>query len=149
MTNFHPATYAERWALDAPQWSELENLGDVVQVGDLPEGADFAEKLVRRFFRLCEHRLTQKRLLALIKSIIEGDDSGLRLIRLVNLVTGRPVLRDGETASTAVLRWQLVGMILAGSAMGRYIRPVEPIASAPEDQVVAILAPSIRAALAR
>jgi hypothetical protein len=149
VANLHPAMQAERWMLDAPSWDELQDAELVAELDAMPERADQAERILRRFLRLCEHPVTRKRTLKMVRSIIEGDNTGLRLFRMLNLVTGRRVLKDSENTSAAVVRWQLVAMILAGVALGRYIRDVEPVCSASEDQLVAIVAPSIRAALAR
>ncbi len=149
VANLHPATYAERWAIDPPAWEELDDAELVAALDAMPEKADFAERLLRRFLRLCEHPVTRKRMRKTVKSLIEGDNTGRRLFWLVNMVTGRRVLKESETNAAVVLRWQLVGMILAGVAMGRYIRHVEPVCSVDEDQLVAIVTPSIRAALAR
>lgn len=149
MANLHPAMHAERWMLDAPTWDELHDAELVAELDAMSEKVDQAERILRRFLRLCEHPVTSKRTLKVVQSIIEGDDTGLRLIRMVNLVTGRRVLKDSENNAAAVLRWQLVAMILAGVAMGRYIRQVEPVCSVTEDQLVAVVVPSLRAALAR
>jgi hypothetical protein len=45
------------------------------------------------------------------------------------------------------MRLELVASQLIGLAMARYVIQVEPIASASIDEVVALAAPSIRAAL--
>lgn len=149
VAHLHPAMHAERWTLDAPGWSTLAEDDLVVDLGELPEKADAAEKLLRRFLRLCEHPVTRGRMLKLVTSVIEGDDTGMRIFRMLNLVTGRRVVKDVDSTSAAVLRWQLVGMILAGVAMGRYLRQVEPVCSVSEDQLVAIVVPTLRAAMAR
>lgn len=106
---------------------------------------DRAERLVRQWLRLCEHPRTRKHTLALIQSSVEGSIAGQRLLRLL----GR--LNRGQFALTTperVLATQVVTATLAGLAVSRYIRPVEPLASAEIDDVVAIVAPAVRAALA-
>ena len=116
-----------------------------------PEGGfyvpqDQAERIVVRFLRLCEHPLTSKRTLAMVKSVIEGDQTGMRVFRLVNLVAGsRPA--NGANLQQAIMRRMVIGVLLAGVGMGRYLRHVEPFASASEELVVKMVAPSIRAAL--
>jgi len=114
--------------------------------GDFYVPQDQAERIVVRFLRLCEHPLTSRRTLAVVKSVIEGDQTGLRVFRLVNLVTGsRPA--TGTNAQQAIMRRMVIGVLLAGVGMGRYLRHVEPFASASEELVVKMVAPSIRAAL--
>jgi hypothetical protein len=114
--------------------------------GDYYVPQDQAERIVVRFLRLCEHPLTSKRTLAMVKSVIEGDETGMRVFRLVNLVTGsRPA--TGTNLQQAIMRRMVIGVLLAGVGMGRYLRHVEPFASASEELVVTMVAPSIRAAL--
>ena len=114
--------------------------------GDYYVPQDQAERIVVRFLRLCEHPLTSKRTLAMVKSVIEGDETGMRVFRLVNLVTGsRPA--TGTNLQQAIMRRMVIGVLLAGVGMGRYLRHVEPFASASEELVVKMVAPSIRAAL--
>jgi len=124
---------------------------DALEAFERPAGPAFeprdqAERIVVRFLRLCEHPLTRKRTLGLISSILEGDETGTRVIWLVNLMTGSR-LAGGENVQAALMRRQLVGVILAGLGAGRYVRRVEPVASATEEQIVELVAPSIRAAL--
>lgn len=152
MPNFH-AQYVERWSVDAPSWDELDDERLVTELeggleGGPVERADRAERLIRRFLRLCEHPRTSRRLLALVQSAVEGDDAGLRLMRVVDLVN-RTRLRVRESSAERAMATQVVAMVLAGVAMQRYVRPVEPLASADEDQVVTVVAPVLRAALAR
>src|SRR4249919_2132193 len=98
--------------LDAGSW-DFAGADDPIEMtirrveGDHYVPEDQAERIVVRFLRLCEHPLTRKRTLALVKSVIEGDDTGMRVFRLVNLVTGsRPA--TGANMQQAIMRRMVI-----------------------------------------
>lgn len=105
-----------------------------------------AERLVRRFLRLCEHPRTAERMRRSIRAtVIDGPESqrALRLTRF--LVEHR--LAQRSSVQESALRWQLVASQLVGVAMMRYEWRIEPIASEDLEALVRRTAPMISAAL--
>lgn len=105
------------------------------------------ERLVRFAFALLENPAARERVLAVLRAAATNEQM-TRLIRgfMVREVVGpiaaalavpRPELR-AELAMT-----QVVGLI-----MGRYLLEVEPLASAPVDELVPLLAPTLQRYLA-
>ncbi len=108
--------------------------------------ADFTERLLRRFLLLCESPRTQRRVLALVRGSVSNARAGRRFYSLVNRVVLNPVAR-GMGVETSAVRLELVGSQLIGLAMIRYVLKVEPIASLAVDDLVTLMAPSVRQAL--
>lgn len=107
---------------------------------------DTAERLLRRFLTLCESPRTSARMLSMVKGALEHEGSGRRFYSIFNAVVLSPVMRLGGLKSNAV-RGELVASQLIGLAMMRYVIKVEPICSLDREDVVALMAPAIRAAL--
>lgn len=107
---------------------------------------DFAERLLLRFLRLCENPRTRHRTLALVKGSVSGGRRGRRFYALLNRVVVHPFARAAGVRTSA-LRVELVASQLTGVAMMRYVLEVEPIASAPVEDLAHEMAPSLRAAL--
>jgi hypothetical protein len=107
---------------------------------------DFTERLLRRFLLLCESPRTQERALALVRGSVSNARSGKAFYALVNRVVVNPVAKAMGVQSSAV-RMELVGSQLIGMAMLRYVLKVEPMASLEVDELVALMAPPLRAAL--
>ena len=108
--------------------------------------ADFTERLLRRFLLLCESPRTQRRVLALVRGSVSNARAGRRFYALVNRVVLNPVARSVGVEASAV-RLELIGSQLIGLAMIRYVLQVEPIASLAVDDLVPLMAPSVRATL--
>jgi hypothetical protein len=107
---------------------------------------DFTERVLRRFLLLCESPRTQRRALALVRGSVGNARLGRRFYALVNRAVLNPVARAMGVESSAV-RVELVGAQLIGLAMLRYVLEVEPIASMEIDDLVPMMAPSLRATL--
>jgi len=105
---------------------------------------DAAERLLRRFIGLCEHPRTRERAARLVRGSVRD---GRRVYPVLNRVVLSPVARSTGLPESA-LRWELVASQLVGMAMMRYVLEVEPIASLDVDELVARMAPAVRAALA-
>lgn len=139
------------WVVDATGNGVRANLTEIEVVGDEPPESpelvgDFAEKLVRRFLRLCESPRTRDRMLGMVRTSVDGDGGGAKFYARLNRMVVHPLARvSGVHASAS--RWELVGAQLVGVAMMRYVLAVEPIASADAEDIVAQLAPAIRATL--
>ncbi len=108
--------------------------------------ADFTERLLRRFLLLCESPRTQRRALALVRGSVSNARAGKAFYALVNRVVLHPVAR-AMGVETSAIRLELIGSQLIGVAMIRYVLKVEPIASLGVDDLVALMAPPLRAAL--
>lgn len=85
-------------------------------------------------------------MLSMVKGALEHEGSGRRFYSIFNAVVLSPVMRLGGLKSNAV-RGELVASQLIGLAMMRYVIKVEPICSLDREDVVALMAPAIRAAL--
>lgn len=107
---------------------------------------DFAEKLVRRFLQQFENEKTRPRMMRLLKSSFTSAREGRMFYRVLAASVVNPVARAAGVHSSAV-RMELVVGQLSGTAIMRYVLRVEPLASASVDEVVAQLAPAIRATL--
>jgi hypothetical protein len=107
---------------------------------------DFTERVLRRFLLLCESPRTRRRALALVRGSVGNARLGRRFYALVNRAVLNPVARAMGVETSAV-RVELVGAQLIGLAMLRYVLEVEPIASMEIDDLVPLMAPSLRATL--
>lgn len=107
---------------------------------------DFAEVLLRRFLLLCENPRTRERMLKMVRGASGSARAGRRLYRLINRVVLHPVM--GRTpVSASSIRWELAASQLVGIATLRYVVRLEPMASLPVDEVVAIAAPALATVL--
>ena len=104
---------------------------------------DFTERLLRRFLLVCENPRTRRRALALVQGSVSNARAGRRFYALVNRVVLNPVARAMGVETSAV-RMELVGSQLIGLAMIRYVLKVEPVASLDIDDLVPLMAPSLR-----
>lgn len=107
---------------------------------------DLTERLLRRFLLLCESPRTRRTALALVRGSVGNARAGKRFYALVNRSVLNPVARAMGVETSAV-RVELLGSQLIGLAMIRYVLEVEPIASLSIDELVPLMAPSLRAAL--
>ncbi len=112
-----------------------------------PAGSgDLTERMLRRFLLLCENPRTSRRVLGLVRSSVGDAAAGRRFYALVNRAVLHPVARLMRVETSAV-RLELAGSQLIGLAMLRYVLEVEPVASLEIDELVAMMAPSVRQAL--
>jgi hypothetical protein len=84
--------------------------------------------------------------LALVRGSVSNGRAGKRLYALVNKAVLNPVARSMGVQTSAV-RLELAAAQLIGLAMIRYVLEVEPIASLDLDDLVPMMAPSLRQAL--
>ena len=115
-------------------------MSDVVLVEDV------AVRLVRRFLLLCESPRTRATVVRLTRRSAGSARAGRALYRMVSRMVVNPVARATGVQASA-LRTELVVAQLVGIAMLRYVVKIEPLASATVDEVVALAAPAMRAAL--
>ncbi len=107
---------------------------------------DFAIRLLRRFLLLCESPRTRQRMMRLVRQSTQVGPGAPRLYGWINRIMQSPRLMPERRAMSA-MKTELVASQLIGLAMTRYVLKLEPLASAPVDDVVRMVAPSIAAAL--
>jgi hypothetical protein len=107
---------------------------------------DFSDRLLRAFLSLCENPRTRQGTLRMVRSSVGSARAGRAFYRVLNRTVVNPVARATGVQASA-LRYELVCGQLVGLAMMRYVLQVEPVASAPADDIVRQFAPAIRATL--
>lgn len=100
-----------------------------------------AQRLLRMFLDLWRHPDGRAAFLALMRSVATNDQAAMMLRQFIERVM---LARISEALGIPKLR--LTGMIsqVMGIAMARFIVGVEPLASAGEDELVAVVAPVLQ-----
>jgi hypothetical protein len=114
--------------------------------GTVDSAGDFSDRLLRTFLALCESPRTRHGMLRMVRASVGSARAGRAFYRVLNSTVVNPVARATGVHASA-MRLELVGSQLVGLAMTRYVLRVEPVASAPVDEVVRQFAPAIRATL--
>jgi hypothetical protein len=108
---------------------------------------DFAERLVRRFFDACEAPRRRARTDRLLRRTARSALAGTRRWTIMNaLVMSRVSTMVG--INDRAKRTQLITAHLLGLAYARYVFKVEPLASLPVEQIIALSVPVVRHYLA-
>ena len=110
----------------------------------LEPGVDgLGERVVRFFLSVWEEPTARGPFLAVIRSV-SGHEESAAMFR--EFITDQVLVRVAAALDrpNARLRATLVASQLIGLAMVRYVVQVEPLASAPADQVVAAVAPTVQ-----
>lgn len=117
---------------------------DLVLDGVLDGGADgLGERLLRRLLTAWDRPGEPNPMIILVRSAVSHEESTVLLRRFVtDQLLGRLV--GAIAAPQPDLRASLVGSQLIGLVMARFIVRVEPLASAPVEQVVAAIAPTLQ-----
>lgn len=128
-------------------WADAEP-GQIDEAASRLETArrDRADWITRRFFQLCEHPRTRERTLAAVRSSAGEAVAGRLLIGIVGRLLKASLGRSRRVDDSAVTA-ELVAAQLAGIAVLRYVTEAEPIASLPVEDLVARVAPAVRATL--
>jgi hypothetical protein len=114
----------------------------------LDPSEDLAIVLLRRFLRLCEHPRTRQRMIRMVRQSTQPGPDGPRLYGWINRTLQHPRFQPlVERRGMSAMKAELVGAQLIGLAMVRYVLRLEPMASAPVEEVVRLAAPALRAAL--
>ncbi|HEX6497550.1 MAG TPA: TetR family transcriptional regulator [Micromonosporaceae bacterium] len=103
------------------------------------------ERLVRTFVSVWDDPVTGPAAVAVFRTGMRHDWSQ-RILRefLTTQILRRVLARLDIDAAEAPLRGALIASQMGGLAVIRYILRVEPLASAPADQVVALIAPTVQ-----
>ncbi len=109
--------------------------------------AEVGERLVRGFLRIWGDPVMRQPLLILLRSAIDGE-GGAELLR--GFVSDAVVRRVSEGLSQPVdpLRVTAAASQLIGLAIVRYVVGLEPLASASDEEVVALVGPVVQGHLA-
>lgn len=107
---------------------------------------DFSDRLLRSFLALCENPRTRQGMLRMVRSSVGSARAGRAFYKVLNRTVVNPAARAAGVHASA-LRLELVAGQLVGLAMMRYVLQVEPVASAPVEDIVRQFAPAIRATL--
>ena len=107
---------------------------------------DFSDRLLRTFLSLCENPRTRQGMLRMVRSSVGSARAGRAFYRVLNRTVVNPAARATGVQASA-LRYELVCGQLVGLARMRYVLQVEPVASAPADEILRQFAPAIRATL--
>lgn len=105
---------------------------------------DIGRRLAQTFFIVWEQEEARRSLLGIMRSAMGGEDRAVTAFRqfLTSAVLEHidPMI-PGEDSR---LRALLMASQLVGVAMTRYVMKLEPIASAPVDQIIELVAPRIQ-----
>jgi hypothetical protein len=107
---------------------------------------DFSVRLVRSFLALCENPRSRQGMLRMVRASVSSARAGRAFYRVLNRTVVNPAAKATGVHASA-LRIELVCGQLVGLAMMRYVIHVEPVASAPTEDLVRQFAPAIRATL--
>lgn len=131
---------------DAPAVIAAQEAARRVATGLGSDVTDFSERLLRSFLGLCENPRTRHGMLRMVRASVGSARAGRALYRVIGRTVVNPAARATGVHASA-LRYELVCGQLVGLAMMRYVLHVEPVASAPVDEIVRQFAPAIRATL--
>lgn len=117
---------------------DAARLRAAVMAEDTPTGR--AEALARLFFRVWEDEATQWQLRSVLRSAMTHEDAAALLRTFVETELLGPVA-DALGVDEPALRVSLAAAQMVGLAMLRYVVQLEPLASAPTDDLVARVVP--------
>ena len=106
-----------------------------------PEG--LGERVLRTYLGVWDSTPGQGPMLAMLRSAVAHEDSAERLRSLLLRTVLRPVA-EGAGAGHADRRAALLASQVIGLALTRYVLRIEPLASAPPDELVPLLAPTLQ-----
>jgi AcrR family transcriptional regulator len=108
--------------------------------------SEIGERFVRMFLGLWQQPATRVRLTALMRSAASSEQ-GAAMLR--EFMTSAVVSRVAATLEIPPLRVNLAAGQMIGVALLKYVVVAEPVASASEDELVELLAPTIQRYLGR
>ena len=105
---------------------------------------DFSVRLLRTFLSLCENPRTRAGMLRMVRASVGSPRAGRAFYSVLNRSVVNPAARATGLHASA-MKLELVCGQLVGLAMMRYVLDLEPVASAPAEDIVRRFAPAIRA----
>jgi AcrR family transcriptional regulator len=109
---------------------------------------ELGERVVRTFVGVWDATPGQGPMLAMLRSSVAHADSAERLRGLLLRVVFRPLaLGAGASDADADRRAALLASQVVGLAFARYVLHLEPLASAPADELVPLVAPALQRCL--
>lgn len=127
-------------------WQAARENAQARTAAAVDEATDFSDRLLRSFLGLCENPRTRQGMLRMVRSSVGSARAGRAFYKVLNRTVVNPAARATGMHASA-LRYELVCGQLVGLAMMRYVLQVEPVASAPAEEIVRQFAPAIRATL--
>jgi AcrR family transcriptional regulator len=126
-------------SIDIPEQA-AEAIKDLVS----EDSSQIGRRLAANFFMVWEREEARSSLLGILRSAMGGEDRAVRAFRqfLTKAVVDQVAPRLGGEKPR--LRASLMGAHLVGIAIARYVVKLEPIASAPVEDVVDLVAPRIQ-----
>ncbi|MFO7194042.1 MULTISPECIES: TetR family transcriptional regulator [Thermocrispum] len=116
----------------------LYTIADVVTDGPRQQAG---ERLLRLFISVWDGTETRRPFLALLRSVTSSEQAARMMREFLHRVI---VDRLGPALGVDELRMTAIGSQLMGVALLRYIVRLEPLASAPPEDVIAMIAPAIQ-----
>ena len=102
---------------------------------------EIAERVLRLFLGLWNDERTRQPFLALIRSVASSPEIAAQLRQFMETVV---LARIAAALDIPVLRLTAAAAHMMGLAMVRYILAAEPMASATDDEVIALVAPVLQ-----
>jgi AcrR family transcriptional regulator len=109
---------------------------------------DVGRRLAETFFMVWEQEQARASLLGILRSAMGGEDQAVVAFRQFLTTALLDQIGPVVGGEDARLRSLLMASQLVGVAMTRYVMKLEPIASAPVDQIIDLVAPRIQSYLA-
>ncbi len=101
----------------------------------------FGQRMVRFFLTVWGNPVSREPFLALMRSVVSNEQA----VRMLREFLGRTILaKVADGLGIPKLRMAAAASHMIGIAMVRYIVELEPLASATDDEIVALLAPVIQ-----
>lgn len=105
---------------------------------------DLGRRLAEIFFSIWEQDEARASLLGILRSAMGGEDQALTAFRQFLTTALLDQIAPMIPGENARLRAELMASHLVGIAITRYVVKLEPIASAPVDQIIELVAPRIQ-----
>ncbi len=116
--------------------------------GIMSAGIDQAgSRVARTFFTVWENPAARSPLLAMIRGAMTGNDAGVDAFRQFLRGALLSTIASEMDGPDRDVRVELAASHLVGVAMLRYVIELEPLASAPIDEVIALISPRLQSYL--
>lgn len=112
------------------------------------DSEDVGRRLAETFFFVWEQEEPRAALLGILRSAMGGEDQAAEAFRQFLMSSVLEQVAPLISAENPRLRALLMASQLVGIAMTRYVMRLEPIASAPIDEIIELVAPRIQSYVA-